>query len=77
MRSQALDYQDEILETFGKRVRSLRQAKSLSQEDLAEIVSLDRTYISDVELGKRNISLINIANLARGLEVKIASLFNE
>jgi transcriptional regulator with XRE-family HTH domain len=47
----------------------------LSQEALAERAALHRTYISDIERGARNVSLLSIERLARGLEVSIAMLF--
>ena len=55
-------------------MRSLREAKGLSQEKLAELAGLDRTYISSVERGKRNISLVNIELIAKSLGVKPAKL---
>ena len=61
---------------FGNRLRSLRKAKQLSQEKLAELADSDRTYISDVELGKRNISMVNICKLASALEIEIKDFFN-
>jgi transcriptional regulator with XRE-family HTH domain len=60
--------------SFGKRMRSLREAKGISQEKLAEYAGLDRTYISSVERGKRNISLVNIELIAKGLGVKPSKL---
>jgi transcriptional regulator with XRE-family HTH domain len=60
---------------FGKRIRELRRAKGLSQEELALKAGLDRTYISDVERGMRNISLENIERLAQALELQIQELF--
>jgi transcriptional regulator with XRE-family HTH domain len=64
----------DIQVSFGKRMRSLREAKGLSQEKLAELAGLDRTYISSVERGKRNISLVNIELIAKSLGVKPAKL---
>jgi transcriptional regulator with XRE-family HTH domain len=61
--------------SFGKRMRALREAKGISQEKLAELSDLDRTYISSVERGKRNISLLNIARLAKALNVPVRNLF--
>ena len=58
-----------ILSKFGARVRNARLALGLSQEKLALECGLDRTYISSVERGKRNVSLINIHKLARALEI--------
>ena len=63
-----------LLRLFGERVRSLRTSRNLSQEQLAELADLDRTYISGVERGIRNISLINISALAGALEVPAAEL---
>lgn len=57
------------LKRFGERIRELRIKKGLSQEQLAELSGLHRTYISSLELGKRNVSLINIYVLAKALGV--------
>jgi transcriptional regulator with XRE-family HTH domain len=59
---------------FGERIRSLRKEAGLSQEELADAAGLHRTYIGAIERGERNISLINIVQLARALRVKPASL---
>lgn len=59
----------DTLKKFGERVRELRIKKGLSQEELAEISGLHRTYISSLELGKRNVSLINVFALAKALGV--------
>ena len=66
-----------ILFTFGQRVRKLRRERCLSQEELADKCGLHRTYISDVELGKRNVSLENIARIAESLEISLPDLFLE
>ena len=57
------------LKKFGEKVREIRIKKGLSQEQLAETSGLHRTYISSLELGKRNVSLINIHALAKALGV--------
>ena len=57
----------DTLKKFGEKVRELRTKKGISQEELAELSGLHRTYISSVELGKRNVSLINIYALAKAL----------
>jgi transcriptional regulator with XRE-family HTH domain len=64
-----------IQNRFGQRMRTLRVAKGLSQEEFAAYCGLDRTYISGVERGKRNISLKNIEVVAQALGVKISELF--
>jgi transcriptional regulator with XRE-family HTH domain len=58
-------------------VRQLREIKGWSQERLAAEAQLHATYLSGVERGKRNISLENIAKLAKALEVPIAALFDD
>jgi transcriptional regulator with XRE-family HTH domain len=66
-----------ILTSFGKRIKNLRLAKGLSQEQLALKADLDRSYLSDIERGLRNLSLQNIEVLARALEVLPFQLFAE
>lgn len=63
-----------LLTNFGARVRNTRLALGLSQEKLALDCGLDRTYISSVERGKRNVSLINIHKLATALGIPAAEL---
>lgn len=59
----------------GKRVKELRNKLGISQEELADLASLDRTYITSVECGKRNISIVNIEKLAIALKVTLAEFF--
>lgn len=60
----------------GKRVRELRNSIGISQEELADLASLDRTYITSVECGKRNISIVNIEKLANALQVSLKEFFS-
>jgi transcriptional regulator with XRE-family HTH domain len=60
---------------FGKRVRELRQARSLSQEELAFKTGLHRTYLGGIERGERNPSLKNIKAIAKALGVSLSELF--
>ena len=60
---------------FGKKVRDYRLERRLSQEKLAELSNLHRTYISAIERGVRSISLANIQRLAEALEIKPHQLF--
>jgi transcriptional regulator with XRE-family HTH domain len=60
---------------FGNRVRKLRLRLGLSQEKFAASCGLDRTYISSLERGRRNVSLKNIAIIAQALGVTLAELF--
>ena len=66
---------EEILVAFGKRVRQLRMERKLSQEALGFDVGLDRTYVSDIERGTRNIGLKNVYALAQTLGITLAQLF--
>jgi transcriptional regulator with XRE-family HTH domain len=60
----------------GLRIRELRLKEGLSQEKLAELAQLHRTYISSLELGQRNISLVNIERLANALDCDLKDLFS-
>jgi transcriptional regulator with XRE-family HTH domain len=62
---------------FGRRLRELRISKGYSQEWLAELAGLHRTYVGDVERGERNISLDNIWRLANALGVNPAIFFQD
>lgn len=64
-----------ILIKFGERVRNLRKLSNISIEELAFRCDLNRNYLSDVERGKRNLSLIAINKIAKGLDVPIDALF--
>ena len=59
---------------FGENLRKIRLKRGISQEKLAELAGLHRTYVSSVERGERNISLINIEKLAIALDVSMAKL---
>lgn len=61
---------------IGKRVKVLRSKLGISQEELADIAELDRTYITSVECGKRNISIVNIEKLAKALNVSLKEFFD-
>ena len=64
-----METRKEILSSFGKRLQNLRTDLNLSQEKLAEIAGFDRTYISLLERGIRNPSLVNVFRLAKALNV--------
>ncbi|SFM12349.1 DNA-binding transcriptional regulator, XRE-family HTH domain [Paenibacillus sp. 1_12] len=66
----------DIRTEFGKRVRELRARSGISQEFLADRAGLDRTYISGVERGERNVSIINIEKIAAALNVSIEYMFS-
>ena len=64
-----------ITESFGNRIKEIRQTLNISQEELSFRSELHRTYISSIELGKRNVSLVNIEKLAIALECEITDFF--
>jgi transcriptional regulator with XRE-family HTH domain len=70
-------HHDIILKAFGQRVRFLRQQKNFSQETLAELAGIDRTYIGGVERGERNISLLNVKRVADAFGITISELFDD
>lgn len=65
---------DGLLISVGERIRLFRKRKQLSQIALSERSGIDRTYLSDIENGKRNISLLTLNNLALALDVPIEML---
>jgi transcriptional regulator with XRE-family HTH domain len=65
-----------ILQRFGEHVKAFRLGLHLSQEQLASRCELDRTYISGIERGKRNLSLLNIVKLASALKVPTSDLMD-
>ena len=70
-----LEHFSDIGKQFGRKVRQLRMKQGITQEELAFRSGLNRNYISDAERGARNISLISVSRLAKGLEVEIHTLF--
>ena len=67
----------EISVKFGERVRELRIQKELSQEQLAHIANVHRTYIGMIERAEKNITLVNIEKIAKALGIKLKDFFNE
>ena len=64
-----------VLKRFGLRLRELRLAAGLSQEQLADKSGLHRTYIGGIERGERNVGVLNIVQIARALRVRVGELF--
>jgi len=62
-------------QSFGERLRRLRKDRGLSQEELAHLAGVHRTYAGAVERGEYNISLTNICEFARALGVEVKDLF--
>jgi transcriptional regulator with XRE-family HTH domain len=61
---------------IGQRVRELRKQINLSQEALAYKAEVDRTYMTDVENGRRNISIVNLEKIVLALDMSFADFFN-
>lgn len=67
----------ETRELLARNLRLIRAQKGISQEKLADLAGLHRTYVGSVERGERNISIDNIEKLAKALDVMISSLIGE
>ncbi|MBX3381669.1 MAG: helix-turn-helix transcriptional regulator [Phycisphaeraceae bacterium] len=67
----------DVLKSFGERVREIRTLKRLSQEELARLAKIDRTYIGGIERGERNAGIKNVWRIADALGVPAADLFRE
>jgi transcriptional regulator with XRE-family HTH domain len=65
----------DIRERFGFAVKLRREELELTQEDLADRAGIHRTYLSDIERGSRNVSLVNIERLAAALSLSMSELF--
>jgi len=60
---------------FGRAVRRVREEQGINQEEAAERCGLHRTYYSGIERGVRNVSLVNIEKLSKGLKTPLPELF--
>ena len=65
-----------IQQKLGKRIKKLRADKHISQEELADLAELDRTYINSVENGRRNISIVNIEKISNAFEISLKEFFD-
>ena len=64
----------DILARFGERLRALRHERGVSQEAFADECGLDRTYVSGIERGQRNVGLRNVEVIAKALGISISEL---
>ena len=62
---------------FGRRIQELRKQKGLTQEDLADLINVDRSYMGFVERGERNPTLSKIVKIARSLGITLSELFKD
>lgn len=60
---------------FGRAIRRIREEQGINQEEAAERCGLHRTYYSGIERGVRNVSIVNIGRIAKGLKTTLAALF--
>lgn len=63
-----------LKKSFGLRCRQLRDQTGLSQEKLALLINMDRSYYASIETGLRNVTLVNMAKIADGLGVDLSEL---
>jgi len=64
-----------FLSQFGLNVRKVRESKGWSQEEFGFLVDLHRTYISQIERGLRNVSLLNIRKITKALDAQIVDIY--
>lgn len=68
---------EDIKHIIGDRIRTKRESDGISQRRFALMINMNRTYLSGVERGSRNISLINLQKIAQGLNLPLEELFRE
>jgi transcriptional regulator with XRE-family HTH domain len=66
----------DLLIRLGARIRKLRKKRGWTQVVMAEQVGIDRSFLADVERGKRNVSILNLDLMAKGLKVSLSRLFS-
>ncbi len=68
---------DDLLVRLGDRIRKLRKRRGWTQVVMAEKIGLDRSFIADVERGKRNISILNLDLIAKGFKLSLSRLLSK
>ncbi|MGP9572373.1 helix-turn-helix domain-containing protein [Halomonas sp. AOP5-CZ2-32] len=66
---------NEKLVAFGQRVREIRKNRGLSQEGMAALAGVDRSYMGHIERGEKNITLTKIYQISDALGIEVADLF--
>lgn len=61
---------------FGKRVKELRKNEGISQESLAHLSDIDRTYIQSIEKGERNVSIIIAERISKAFKITMSELMD-
>ncbi len=64
----------DILKRLGQQIRDLRLERSISQEELAAIAGVHRTYIGMVERGEKNTTVLTLARLSEALEINLTEI---
>ena len=68
---------NDVRQMVGRNVKRLRLAAGLSQAELAERMGVDRAYVSGLELGQRNPTIVTLWHIGEALDVKLRSFFEE
>ena len=68
---------EDVRQMVGRNVRRLRIAAGMSQAELAAKLGVDRAYVSGLELGERNATILTLWHVAQALQIRIAALFKE
>ncbi len=71
------DRQDPILVAVGSTIRRIRLSKNISQEELAHLAGVDRSYMGAVERGDNNVALLRLAQVANALEIPLSKMLKE
>jgi transcriptional regulator with XRE-family HTH domain len=66
----------DVLVGLGERIRNLRKKRGWTQEIMAEKIGMDRSFIADLERGKRNITILNLVVLAQGFGITLSQLLS-
>lgn len=65
-----------LLQTkIGMRIKELRASQDISQEQFAQRIGMDRTYLASIEVGQRNVTLQNLAKMANGFDMTLSEFF--
>jgi transcriptional regulator with XRE-family HTH domain len=67
---------EDLLVKLGDRIRRLRKKRGWTQVEMAEKIGIDRSFLADVERGKRNVSILNLDLMSKGLKVSLSQLFS-
>jgi transcriptional regulator with XRE-family HTH domain len=65
------------LKTIGKNISQLRKARNMTQEDLCGLAQIDRSYLSELENGKMNVTIKSLVTIAQALDCDLKSLILE